>query len=237
TVGNPQTGRVPIPGHLTALSFLSKTDEDVQIHSVTPHGPYVLFQYVRSKNGVDAMVGLVAKTLDLQEPLIDRFVADDPARFADLVTDDTGLLSRTLPLTSPDPDLPPAWVFQPRAALHFQDDPATTAPLFAQTGVVAVSIGKSKVYEAADPLAAQQLADQLAAQQQNGGYRAPAPVPGVPTARCFDGGRNGDASPRRFYCDATADRYAYEIYSNDELDAHRQVAAQYRLLIATDRRW
>lgn len=233
TTGTPHGGTVSIPGGRLTLAFASETAEGAELHSVTPHGPYVLFQYARSKQGVNDAITLVSKTLDMQEPLIDQFVPDDPSRFADLPTDETGLLSRTLP----DPDVPAGgFVYQPRAALHFQDDSAKAATMFAASGVLAVSAGKSTVYEAADPSTAQGLADSFAADRHNDGYRPAAPVNGLPV-RCFDGGRDNGASPRNFYCIGSARRYVYEIFSTDQVDAHRQVAAQYRLLMQTDQRW
>ena len=233
TTGTSHGGTVSIPRRPPTLAFASETAEGAELHSVTPHGPYVLFQYARSKQGVSDAITLVSKTLDMQEPLIDQFVPDDPSRFADLPTDETGMLSRTLP----DPGLPTGgFVYQPRAALHFQDDSAKAASMFAASGVLAVSAGKSTVYEAADPAKAQGLADSFAADRHDNGYRPAAAVNGLP-ARCFDGGRDNDASPRNFYCTGSAGRYAYEIFSTDQVDAHRQVAAQYRLLMQTDQRW
>jgi hypothetical protein len=228
-------GTVSIPGHRETLAFASETAQGAELHSVTPRGPYVLLQYVRSKKGLDAATRLVSKTLDLQEPLIDRFVPDDPSRFADLPTDDTGLLRRTLPLPSQDTDLPArGWAYGPRAALHFQEDAAKAATLFAMTGVTAVAAGRSTVYQAADVAAAEMLADRLSADRRDDGYRPAAAVSGVPSARCFDGGRNDDESPRNFYCAGSAGRYAYEIFSSNLADAQRQVAAQDRLLRETD---
>ncbi|HME49356.1 DUF7373 family lipoprotein [Mycobacterium sp.] len=233
-----QRATIPIPRHSATLAFGSETAQGAELHSITAHGPYVFLQYARSKQGVRGAVTLVSGTLDLQEPLIDQFVPDDPSRFADLSTDDTGLLRRTLPLAPQDADLPArGWDLQPRAALHFQEDSAKAAPLFAVTGVVAVAAGKSTVYEAADRFGAERLAERLAADRRGDGYRPAAAVSEVPAARCFGGGRDDDASPRNFYCAGSAGRYAYEIFSSDQVDAHRQVAAQYRLLTETDQTW
>jgi hypothetical protein len=136
-----------------------------------------------------------------------------------------------LPLSPGDADLPPArgWVLRPQAALHYQENSARAAILFAAAGVTAVSAGKSTVYEAADALGAERLAGQLSAGRRHDGYR-PAAATGVPAARCFGGGRDQDASPRNFYCAGSVDRYAYEIFSSNQVDARRQVAAQYLLL-------
>jgi hypothetical protein len=231
--GTRPAGTVPIPRHPGTLAFASDIGEGAELHSATAYGPYVLFQYARSRDGADRATALVARTLDLQEPLIDRFAPDDPSRFADLPADTTGLLSRTLRLDPGYAPFPGAWVLRPRAALHFQDNAATAAAAFADAGVQAVSMGKATIYAAADAAGAQRLADKLTGDSLNHGYRPAAGVFGLPSARCLDGSRGGDASddsPRRFYCVASAGRYAFEVYSAEAADAHHEVAAQYLML-------
>ena len=227
-------GGVAIPGHERTQAFASKTDGGTELRAVTAHLEYVLFQYVQSHDG-DRATALAAKTLDLQEPLIDRFVPSNVSQFVDLPADTTGLLSRTLredPRYSP---FPGAWVLTPRAAMHFQENTATAGAVFADAGIRAVSIGKATVYEAADPRGAQRLANSLIAAGLDRGYRPAAAIPGLPAARCLDGGSDSDYvddSPRQFYCVGSADRYAFEVYSAQEGDAHQETAAQYLMLVA-----
>jgi hypothetical protein len=227
-------GGVAIPGHSGTQAFASKTDGGTELRAVTAHREYVLFQYVQSHDG-DRATALAAKTLDLQEPLIDRFAPSNIAQFVDLPADTTGLLSRTLredPRYSP---FPGAWVLTPQAAMHFQENTATAGAAFADAGIRAVSIGKATVYEAADPHGAQRLATSLIAAGLDRGYRPAAPVPGLPAARCLDGVSDSDHvddSPRQFYCVASADGYAFEVYSAQEGDAHQETAAQYLMLVA-----
>jgi hypothetical protein len=232
--GSPATGNVSIPRHPGTRAFMSPDGGAAELHTASAHGPYVLIQFVQSNDGDGAATALVARTLDLQEPLIDRFVADDPTHLADLPADTTGLLSRTLrkdPRYSPYPGV---WVLGPRAALHGQDNPVKAAAAFADAGVQAVSTGKSTVYQTADAHGAQRLADGLIAEGLADGYEPALAIGGVPTARCLYDGRDGDAddSPRQFYCVGTADRYAFEVYSDQGSDAGQEMAAQYLLLTA-----
>jgi hypothetical protein len=227
-------GAVPIPRHPSTVAFASETDEGTELHSATAHGSYVLFQYALSKAGLGGATALIAKTLDLQEPLIDQFVPDEPSHFADLPADTTGLFSRTLrkdPRYAPSPGV---WVLYPAAALHIEDDPAGAGAMFAKTDVQAVSVGKTVVYQTADADGARLLAEELTADSQNGGYQPAAEIRGLPTARCLDGGRGedvSDGSPRRFYCVGFADRFTFEVYSDREVHAHQEAAAQYLMLI------
>ncbi|MBV8928462.1 MAG: hypothetical protein JO152_04985 [Mycobacteriaceae bacterium] len=220
-------GNVSIPLHPDAVAFGFDTGDGIDFYSIAAHGPYVLYQYVRSDT-IDGARALAARTLDLQEPLIDRFVPSDPSRFASLPADPTGLMGRTLAVNSVS--LPSVYLVP--AALHVQADPVGWMPVFAAAGVDAVAVGRATVYQAADAVGAQRVADKLTTDRMKWGYRPAPGVAGLPMARCFDGGHDGDVSPRRFYCVGLAGRYAFEVFANQELDAHQQVAAQYRMLTA-----
>ena len=78
---------------------------------------------------MDPAIGLVAKTLDLQGPAIDKFRATDLSEFADISLDPTGLLARTLPV--PDKEATPIQnaTYEQRGALQYQSDPARSAKL------------------------------------------------------------------------------------------------------------
>ena len=223
------TVTVWIPGHPNTSAFQSEADDGAALSSVTARGSYVLYQYAVS-DGLDKASTLVAKTLDVQEPMIDRFVPVDSSRLADLPADPTGLMRRTLPMGPTDAPFNHIRVYQAAAALHVMPNPSSSAALFTAAGVDAVSLGKTTVIEAANSVGAQRIADTLAASRENSGYHPAAGGIGLASARCFDGGRDGDTSPRRFYCVGLASRYAFEVFSDQERDAHQQVAAQYRIL-------
>ena len=50
------------------------------VRAFTAHGQYVFMQLAQAVDGMDPAVGLVAKTIDLQGPAIDKFRATDPVR-------------------------------------------------------------------------------------------------------------------------------------------------------------
>ena len=222
------TVSTPIPGHRDAIAssvtFNVGTVGMTTVRSMTPRGPYVLVQVGGSSAGLEAAAALVAATLDRQGPLIDQFGATDPARFAGLPLDPTGLLARTLPITPQAAILTQRTVYQQRGALHFQIDPVLSAKTFADAGMDSMSRADTTVYQARDAAAAQQMTDIFAEEVAAAAKPADA-VPGLPASRCFTRDRNT-------LCLGTADRYTIEASATQPSNAHQKLAAQYAMLVA-----
>ena len=220
-----------IPGHPEAAAssypFTPRGSDRVRtaIRSFTPHGPYVFMEFVQSVDGFDAAAALVAKAIDTQGPVIDQFKAADLGALAAVEVDPTGLLARTLPLTT---DATPAnnAVYDARGASHFQSNPTASTILFKDTGVTEVAMAETNVYAAKDAPSAGMVVkafnDELAKTE---GTNISAPVPKIPDSHCF-------AFPKAFYCVAPADRYGIEATGEQLKDVHHKVAAQYIMLTA-----
>jgi hypothetical protein len=157
----PPVTSVPIPGHPDAIAVSHVLNQPrlqwTIVRSFTAHGPYVLAQLAQGVTGVDP-VPLVAKSIDLQGPLIGQFAATAPAEFAEPPIDPTGLLARTLPLPATSATVNQRAVYQPRGALHFQSNPVRSSLVFAEAGLDLVAMGKSTVYQAADAAGADRIA-------------------------------------------------------------------------------
>jgi len=205
------------------------------VSAFTAHGQYVLFQAAVSAENVGTSAELVAHTLDMQAPLIDRFMPAAPAQFPGLPADPTGLLAKTLPPPPDDVPVNANAVYEPRAFLHFADEPVRLADAFKATGVQAVSMGMTTVYQAIDAAGAQNLADtevaiansHAAAQTFN---KPIAGIDGYPAAKCFT--TDDQDATVKFYCVAPADRYLIEALGQEDQDTRQQVAAQYLILIS-----
>ncbi len=223
---------VPIPGHPDALtSSYPFTDaashkERANITSFTPHGTFVLVQIAQSFNGLDDAVGLVAKTLDLQIPLIDQFTPTPVADFPTLPLDPSGLLARTIPTSEKDATVNLNATYDRRGSLQFQSDSARSAQLFADTGMDLSTSAKTNVYQAADAAGASKIVDDFAAQISALGHPED-PVPGVPGSKCINLASSG------IYCVAPAGRYAIEVNTGQRTEVHQLLAAQYLMLTAT----
>jgi hypothetical protein len=244
-VKNRQAGDAPrspivIHNHPEAVaSAHDYLDDRIVVDSFTAHGPYVLYQGAQStKAHSEALpppaVHLVEYALGQQKNLIDQFVSTDPAKLADLPLDPTGkLLARTLAPSNGDAFLVDG-VWQPRGWLHFEDDPIAAAARYAAAGVEVVARGLTTVYRTNSPRRAAAMVEKLAT-SRGPWIKAINGVPNLPAARCFTR-KGASVAPTvhemaaYFRCIASADRYAFIAYSDEEKDVKQQIAAQYRIL-------
>ncbi len=238
---------LPIFAHPDATAWTDTlVDGWVEVRSFLAHGSYLLYQRTAvPPSSSDPTVegwgqNMVAAMLNLQPAKIDGFTPTDPAEFAGLPTDPTGHL-RALTLWATDSRAPRSvGVWQPAAALHFEDDPVESDTLFQAAGVEAVSQMLAKVYETHQPDGAARLVKQFTDDTANlPDVRPASVVAGLPGASCFE--RTANWSPStdsptlrqfrwHFKCVAKADRYAFVAYSDNETDVKQQTSAQYRIL-------
>lgn len=220
-----------IPGHPDAVAATYPftphgTDRAwAAIRSFTPHGTYVLMQVTQSIDGLEPAAAMVAKTIDLQSPLIDQFTPTPIDKLADVPLDPTGLLVRTIPAAVDSAPATKNAAYSARGAVHFQSNPIGSATLFEDAGVTVVAMGETNVYEAKDGPSAALVANSFGKEVDVDGVTAADPVPALPGSRCLQ-------FPQGFYCVASGDRYAIEVQAEQLRDAHQQVAAQYVMLTA-----
>lgn len=220
---------VAIPGHPDAVAstypFTPHGSDKTRatIRSFTPHGPYVLMQFVQSVDGVDGAAALVAKAIDAQGPSIDQFKAAAPDALAAVPLDPTGLLAKTLPTTSAAKAKNA--VYDVRGAAHFQTDPIASTKLFKENGVSHVVMAKTNVYQAKNAAGAIAITDSFGMEVTAEGTAAAAPVPELPHSHCM-------GFPKGFYCVAPAGEYAIEARGEQLPDVQQQISAQYVILTA-----
>jgi len=225
---------MPIPGHPDAkaalLTFLEGNQNVQELTVATSHGPYVLMQVVRCASGPDCQAQLAAHTLDLQLPLIDTFTPTDPAQFATLPLDPTGLVARTLALPPDETTSTSGAVYDAPGALHFEDDPVKVGPALTAAGVDEVSISRTTVYQTKTPDTAAKLTqDYSDAAATTPATQAAAAVPGLPQSRCLLIPGAGGLVPHH-WCLAAAGRHMIKTVARQLDTAHQQAAAQYRIL-------
>jgi hypothetical protein len=226
---------VPIPGHSNTkaalLTFQEGTQTVKELTVSTSHGPYVLMQVVRCA-GPDCHARLAARTLDLQLPLIDTFTPTDPAQFATLPLDPTGLVARTLPLPEDETTSTSGAAYELPGALHFEDDPVKIGPALTAAGTDFVSTGLATIYQAKTPDNAQKLVkDYSDAIATTAGAKTAQGVPGLPQSHCTLVPGAGGLIPHH-WCIAAAGRYMIKAVARQLDTAHQQIAAQYRILTA-----
>jgi len=225
---------VSIPGHPDApgalLTFQEGSQTVRELTVLTAHGPYVLVQVARCATGADCEALLAARTLDAQIPLIDTFRSTEANQFAALPLDPTGLVARTLPLPADQTTSVSGAAYEAAGALHFEDSPLQIAPALTAAGADFVSINLATLYQAKDPGAAQALADAYSdVVTKPPAAQAASPVPGLPQSRCTRVAGSDGLVPR-YWCLATSGRYVLKTVARVLDNAHRQMAAQYRML-------
>lgn len=224
--GAHNTRPLPIAGNPQARARQSTLNDGTNtVEAFTPHRDYVLYQYARSQDSLEITKAMVAKTLAAQRLRIDAFTPTDPAQFADMALDPTGLFARTLPSQDRTVNM---GVWTASATLHFQGDPISMGQLFERAGVDFVSVGQVTIDQTRNSAAAAELADHVATTLGDG--KTPGPtVAGVPGARCFTG--SDIVSGNRYHCVAPAERWVITASSKQDFAAAQQVTAQYLMLV------
>lgn len=230
----PALTPVTIAGHPDAVAA-SFTWEDhdknltwTSVNSYTPHGPYVLFQRAEVVGPVDIASGLISKALDLQGPAIDPFTPTDPAQFATLPKDPSGLLALALPVRDGASGAVNPITVGVRGLLHFEYNPIRSAKNLADAGVDAAVQGAGWVYRTRDAAAATQLAKTVADNTVADGEKVDSEVPNLPGSHC-----QTNADDKTVDCWGSAGRYYFDVFGHTRKDAQQQAAAQYLILVAS----
>jgi len=226
------TTSIAIPGHPEAVATTHMFEDRTigqtwtVVDSFTPHGPFVLMQRAQLIGPVDGVTALVAKALDLQGPAIDGYKLVDPAQFATVPRDPSGLLARAIPVPKGSGTPNSNITLDSHGLLNFDSDPVAATKTYADAGVdLGVSAGDF-VYRAKDAAAATGLVNAMVTKMQADGPVSET-VPNLPGSHCQKA-----ADGKSVTCVASADRYAYEINAHTLKDAQQQAAAQYLLLTA-----
>lgn len=188
------------------------------VTALTAHGQYVLAQTATSADKADIAAQLIATTLDLQQPLIDKFKPTPPNQMAQLPLDPDGLMAHTLAPRQENESITDG-IYDAHGALHLATgDPVHLQALFKSANVQQVSyVLETEVYQTPDTgSAARIVADETGPQQVGG-------ISGMPKAKCFN-------ETLGYWCVSRAERYAYEMQNEQENALHQMMAAQYRML-------
>lgn len=223
---------IAIPGHPEAQAVahpFTETETNKTwylVDSFTAHGPYVLMVRAQQGGPPEPSAELIAKTLDLQGPAIDKYTPTDPAQFATVPKDPSGLLARALPVPKGGSTPNSNMTVDAHGLLNFDAAPTTSAKTFTDAGVDVGVYGGDWVYQAKDAAGATALVNANVTQMQAAGPVTET-VPNLPGSHC-----QVAADHRSATCWASADRYAFEVDANTLKAAQQQTAAQYLLLTA-----
>jgi hypothetical protein len=210
------------------------------VNAFTAHGDYLLYTYASAPVGEkDWTAQAVAKALEQQGPLIDRFPAQ-PTK------DQNGGQSAEMPLIDQDKiliyaipeDDPQAQsgndmaVYGPRGMAHRSTNPPLTYRVLQETGSEHNAVYKTTVYRSSDDSGAQKILTEFRNDLTSQGY-AEAPTPqGLPDAVCVS---KDTADGTQDYCMVVNGRYVGEASGlDDKKDVDQQISAQYLILEQAD---
>lgn len=197
----------------------TRGDVPLAVLAFTAHGPYVLCQNADDLNP-DRAAQLIATTLDLQQPLIDKFQPTPLDQLPQLPRDPDGLLARTLPESAGYHTVNDG-VYDPHGALHVEPgDPVHLQALFGSVGLQrAVETSEVRIYQTPEVESANRVVADYAKSDDPAGPG----ITGMPKARCF-------TEALGQWCVAPAERYVFVVQAAHETELHQKMAAQYRML-------
>lgn len=206
------------------------------IGSWTVHDRYVIFMKLDDETRAPDLPSLqaqVERALEVQIPLLDKFVPTPSDQLERVPLDPTGLLGRTLPS---DPSAParaqPDGYFTGRGALSlFVDPDAELLSTFTKHGIDLISFGDTVVFRSTTAAGAKDLFTEWKAPDEDA-IEAPAPqeLGDAVACRANTYESQGEVKTADHICYLQVDRYAVQIRDKNLQDLHQQVAAQYVLL-------
>ncbi|MFN8069436.1 MAG: hypothetical protein U0R77_11875 [Mycolicibacterium insubricum] len=233
TVSPQSIPRYPGAAARSYTATTSGTSPTTSHHVVSylAHGPYVLTQHAVTETAVDASAELVAKTLDQQIPLIDAYKPTFADGLVALPRDPTGLLAR---MRFPDDRNAVAQNggYGPHGALIFQTDQAWAQQLFTDTGVDFYADLDDSLIRARDKAGATKVLETYFARMGAAGWKEVDGVPGLPPARCMQQSAGQAGDKVNTWCMLVHDNILLQAMSNQELDAHQRLAADFLMLTA-----
>ena len=217
--------------------------------AITAHNTYVLYDsYSTTPEHTDLAEPVIRRSLAQQRTLIDKFLATptkDEARAQGITgssaprIDANKVLVYALPLS--DSELAADTgdvdgqrrraVYGPRGLAHFSTDPYGDFTVLTDAGATVNAVERTTVYRAATPDGAENIVSAFTSANLGGGGWGPAASPpGLPNATC-QASRDGTSTR---WCVVAVGRYVGAASSKDEVDAHRQISAQYVILTKAD---
>lgn len=220
-----------MPGTLGSIGT-DGADSPVILSAITPYKGYVILQEFTIKSDRQAAAtALLPRGLALQKALIDKFPATPASsnQYDSIVVDQNKILLYTLPDADSTSDINDS-VLGPRGIAAGASDPLGTMQLLTDVGSLHNATALTTVYRAETAEGAQKilaLGTEGSAAKVVDAKPAASP-PGLPQATCITTNNN------RPICYVAVGRYVGQAFGDDLDDSHRQISAQYKILLKAD---
>jgi hypothetical protein len=226
---------VPIPRHPDAKAHWRPGHQS--IGATQAHGPFVVSVFaVTPTPNLDELSERVAKILDIEVPLLDKFTPTPVDKLTTLPVDVDDLESKVLVTPGADLEVGEYSNFGAHGGLHFQPDKHYKDKLLQNAGLerLVTDNGFPALFMVRDEKAATDLVPLWnAALKDSLDGKDFAAKTGIPGALCVqaDKAETSDAAAETDYiCTFAYQNYMAMVQSDDAADVARRVAAQYSLL-------
>ncbi|WP_159080137.1 DUF7373 family lipoprotein [Nocardia suismassiliense] len=229
---NGSSEPVSLNKHHDALAF--RKPGTPELISFRATGQYVIYTTIQDEAkkllgtaDLPGMVDLAEKSIDTVGTRLREFRPTPLDKLTDIPLDRDGMLGRSLPRPNEDGWRNPPGLYDRTGALHMSDHPVSDKKLFEEAGVDWMANYAGNVYRAANPKGAQLIREGHSTLSKLK-RRIDSPK-NLPDARC-DEFRAKDIFVPRFHCVASYDRYTAEVWSDQLIDVHQRISAQYAIL-------
>ncbi|MEV0333022.1 hypothetical protein [Nocardia sp. NPDC050717] len=206
------------------------------IGSWTVHDRYVIFMKLEDDTRAPDLASLTAqveKLLEVQVPLLDKFVPTPSDKLEHVPLDPSGLLGRTLPSdqSAPVRAQPDGFVTGRGVLSLFAEPSAETLQTLTKNGVDLITFGQSVVFRSTTASGANGLYEEWKKPDENEQV-AEAPANMTVPVECFANTYEAEGVRKTadYICYMQVDRYVVQVRDSNLQDLHQQVAAQYILL-------
>jgi hypothetical protein len=225
-----------LPNTFVAISAEPNKDGRVVTEAVTAHGDYVLYDWVEAPEAdKDWQATVIAKSLSLQGPAIDKFPATPVADLPNLPIDIDGVLVNTVPPVDGKRRTNQLAVYGPHGAAHFQSEGLQNLQDFTETGTTRIATDATTVYRVEAAKGATELFTRWV-EEYTGTPSDPTDVPwtkiagpaGVPDVQCLS--NSTTTGTAIYYCLVQKGNYVGETGGTEEADVKQRITAQYMIL-------
>lgn len=225
---------VSIPGYADGHAFWDPARQE--LFTVKAYKQIVLYSVIKDSAKIEvgttdlnAMSTLATSNWAAVQPRIEEFDPTPVDKLVDTELDHDRLLGHSLPRQGEESQKNPPGIYNQQGALHISTRPETDKKLFETAGVEWLGINATELYQTKDAKGAELLSEEHSALNKT--LRSADSPKGLPVARC-DELKVKDSFTMRFHCTVAYDRYVIEARSNQLIDAHQRISAQYAMLAA-----
>ncbi|MFF0452368.1 hypothetical protein [Nocardia africana] len=224
-------GPVAISEHPDILAW---TTYDGRLESYKTAGRFVIRTSVSDslkrelhKIDIDELMALTTKSMSTISSEIVKFTPTPTDNLASVPVDHDDILGRTLQRSPGDTWTDPPGFYDRHGSLHLSQNPDTDTKLFAETGMDWMGNNGARLYRAKDAATAQKIFE--AHSRFGKAYSLINSPKNLPVAKCYE--YHADEYGKfRYQCLVRYNNYVAEVSSNQLIDIHQRISAQYAIL-------